>query len=583
MFQKPFKIKSNSALKGSDRKKLKCDIQKNFPQLTETELQNLLPNKANISTVKVLTHSSAYANVFCVQSDGDAAPVPIFFEVEKVHYPTVYLLWKHPKLVYHFTVWDPVIDFLRKGADLMLAGVVGHKESDFGGDLKTGQPVAVNTNSNRASVAVGKAARSSQDMKAFPTQGKGVLILHVEGDHLWFGTGARPNIPDLGLPGVALDEESEEENASSAEVEDAEESAEVQEEGTGEEVKNEVETGLEERLQDTKIAEEEAPLGPDFMDELLRYCFLKSWKTSAKKLALPVLTSNFFRLHMVPACPSRYTLDVKKSSFKKLGAFLKVMTQSGVITIREQTKGVETIVAVNLEHEDLKHFHLREDDYEEPKPEEKKEKESPHIRELYKITAHVAPIFKNYHCKKGDLLSAQNIRQHITEYVKQNNLQDPNNPRFVTLDATMHDALIGAGGGSDTVNITWEEVMQKCLSRMTQTYHLTATGPLTQPKPVKLEPIDIRVNMRSGNKKVTLINNLELFQIDIQDFAKKCQHGVAASTSINEAPGKKSRELLVQGNQVDFIAKLLQEDYKIPVRYLRGLEAAASKKKKNKK
>lgn len=74
--------------------------------------------------------------------------------------------------------------------------------------------------------------------------------------------------------------------------------------------------------------------------------------------------------------------------------------------------------------------------------------------------------------------------------------------RLVTLNPQLHDALIGAGGGSETLSITWEEVMQKCLSRMTQTYHLTATGPLTQPKPTKLEPIDMRVCTRSGNKKV---------------------------------------------------------------------------------
>jgi hypothetical protein len=55
-----------------------------------------------------------------------------------------------------------------------------------------------------------------------------------------------------------------------------------------------------------------------------------------------------------------------------------------------------------------------------------------------------------------------------------------------------------------------------------------------------------------------LINNIELFGIDIQDFSRKCQHGVAASTSISEVPGKKSRELLIQGNQVDYVAKMLQ-------------------------
>ncbi|XP_059490719.1 eukaryotic translation initiation factor 2D isoform X2 [Neocloeon triangulifer] len=561
-------------------KKLKADVLKCFPQLTEEHLQTLLPSKASVSAVKLLTHSSTYANVFCVQNESDPAPVPLFFEVEKAHYPTVFLLWKHPSLLYHFTVWDPVIDFLRKGADLMLAGVVNHKESDFGQNLQLGQPVAVNTNSNRAAIAVGKAARSSQDMRQFPSQGKGVFILHVEGDHLWFGPGARPTAPSLGPPTDEKEGENDEIEVPD-EIKAEENGAEVNIEDPVEETENL--NVLEEKLEETKISDEDAQAGPEFMDELLRYCFLKSWKNSAKKTPLPLLTSNFFRVHMIPACPSRYTLDVKKSSYKKLGAFLKAMTQEGLVTIKEQVKGVESIVEVNLEHEALKKFHLREDDFEEPKVEEKKEKESPHIQELYKITANVAPIFKNCNCKKGDMLTAQTVRNNVTEYVKQNNLQNPDNPRFVTLNATLHDALLGAAGGSDTVNITWEEVMQKCLSRMTQTYHLTATGPLTQPKPVKLEPIDMRVSTRSGNKKVTLINNLELFGIDIQDFARKCQHGVAASTSISEVPGKKSRELLVQGNQVDFVAKLLQEEYKIPLRYLRGLEAAAAKKKKNKK
>jgi hypothetical protein len=66
--------------------------------------------------------------------------------------------------------------------------------------------VAINLTSNRAAVAVGKAARSSQDMRAFPSQGKGVHVLHVEGDLLWFGTGARPSAPDLGQPGQAEEE-----------------------------------------------------------------------------------------------------------------------------------------------------------------------------------------------------------------------------------------------------------------------------------------------------------------------------------------------------------------------------------------
>lgn len=57
--------------------------------------------------------------------------------------------------------------------------------------------------------------------------------------------------------------------------------------------------------------------------------------------------------------------------------------------------------------------------------------------------------------------------------------------------------------------------------------------------------------------QVTLINNLELYGINIQEFARECQHGVAASTSISPVPGKKSLQLLIQGNQVLFVGNLL--------------------------
>lgn len=78
--------------------------------------------------------------------------------------------------------------------------------------------------------------------------------------------------------------------------------------------------------------------------------------------------------------------------------------------------------------------------------------------------------------------------------------------RLVQLDAILQDALEdnkSSPPAGATCKVSWEELMQKCMARMTQTYHLTATGPTTAAPPKgKLEPIDIRVSMRSGNKKV---------------------------------------------------------------------------------
>lgn len=63
------------------------------------------------------------------------------------------------------------------------------------------------------------------------------------------------------------------------------------------------------------------------------------------------------------------------------------------------------------------------------------------------------------------------------------------------------------------------------------------------------------------NFKVTLISNLELYGIDIIKFSKECQHGVAASTTINDIPNAMNRQVQIQGSQVNFVYNLLIGEY----------------------
>nr|CAH7745708.1 unnamed protein product [Callosobruchus chinensis] len=85
------------------------------------------------------------------------------------------------------------------------------------------------------------------------------------------------------------------------------------------------------------------------MDKLLSYCFIGALKYS-KNITLPVLTSNFYKLHMLPLCPPDKNMDIKKSSFKRLKVFLEKMDQEGLIKVREIKKGVEAIVQINKDH-----------------------------------------------------------------------------------------------------------------------------------------------------------------------------------------------------------------------------------------
>lgn len=108
--------------------------------------------------------------------------------------------------------------------------------------------------------------------------------------------------------------------------------------------------------------------------------------------------------------------------------------------------------------------------------------------------------------------------------------------------------------------ISWEELMSRVCGLMKSCYKVTGAAKEIEAKG-KIQPIQMKVETRSGNKKVTLVDNIELFGIPIAEFAKECQVGVSASASTSRPPGKKSDQLMVQGNQVLFIYNLLTGRY----------------------
>lgn len=148
------------------------------------------------------------------------------------------------------------------------------------------------------------------------------------------------------------------------------------------------------------------------------------------------------------------------------------------------------------------------------------------------------------------------IRKHVAEYVKKHECQNEVNKKLVK----PKEALIKICKTEN--NISWEELMEKVCESMKSCYKVSSgSGNEEILNRGKVSPITFTISQRSGNKKVTLIDNLELFGIKIGEFAKECQHGVAASTSISRPPGKKCDQLLVQGNQIIFINKLLTGSY----------------------
>lgn len=70
------------------------------------------------------------------------------------------------------------------------------------------------------------------------------------------------------------------------------------------------------------------------MDDLIITAFLRAAKYSVKDRQLPMLASTFYASHMLPARPGGTVIDLKKSSFKKVTAFLQQMQHRGLLALQ---------------------------------------------------------------------------------------------------------------------------------------------------------------------------------------------------------------------------------------------------------
>lgn len=312
---------------------------------------------------------------------------------------------------------------------------------------------------------------------------------------------------------------------------------------------------------------------PESEDELLKRSFLTALKREGKQMVLPLLTSTFYRCHVVPAADR--SIELKKTSYKKLSKFLTEMSNDRFITVKEEQKGIEKITAINLLHPDLIEFVPKV----QPKDGNVDSQNGSNLfvtemTELYLVTDETAKFFARFNVGIGEGVEKAQFKKILKEYVCNNKLQNPLNPHMVNCN----EILSTMCGGCELIE--FDQLFLIILSKMTHSFEMRSKNEL---KSSKNPIIQMTLATRSGNKKVTLVNNLEAFGIRLSEFEKACKIGVAASTSVTKLANQKGEQLLVQGNQIRFIHKLLTETYKIPSKNIVGMELAKKEKKAAKK
>ncbi|XP_058556737.1 eukaryotic translation initiation factor 2D isoform X5 [Neofelis nebulosa] len=569
MFAKAFRVKSNTAIKGSDRRKLRADVMAAFPTLGTDQVSVLVPGKEELNIVKLYAHRGDAVTVYV--SGGN----PILFEVEKNLYPTVYALWSYPDLLPAFTTWPPVLEKLVGGADLMLPGLVVPPAGLP--QVQKGDLCAIALLGNRAPVAVGVAAMSTAEMLTSGLKGRGFSVLHTYQDHLWRSgdKSSPPSLAPLALDPPDLSEEKESVQADPAlqgdlrrlTLEGEEENGEVQrmcgEKSLSEASEDPSVRGLNPDPTDSKTLQEQ-------MDELVQRCFLHALKCQVRKADLPLLTSTFLGSHMLSCCPEGRQLDIKKSSYKKLSKFLQHMQREQIIQVKELSKGVESIVAVDWKHP-----------------------------------------------RKGSILEGGEVRMIIINYVKRNDLVDADNKNLVKLDPILCDCILEKNEQHTVMKLPWDSLLTRsklkimyirslqttahepdltrylyfleyshthlfiCLEKLQPVYQVTFPGQEPIVKKGRICPIDITLAQRASNKKVTVVRNLEAYGLDPCSVAAILQQRCQASATVTPAPGAKdSLQVQIQGNQVHHLSRLLLEEYQLPRKHIQGLEKAPKPGKK---
>ncbi|XP_034623029.1 eukaryotic translation initiation factor 2D isoform X2 [Trachemys scripta elegans] len=592
MFSKSFRVKSNTAIKGSDRRKLRTDVAVAFPALSSEQLSELVPNREELNVVKLYAHKGDAVTVYANNRN------PVLFELEKTLYPTVYTLWSYPDLLPAFSTWPPVLQRLAGGADLMLPGVM--VPSCGLPQVQQGTLCAITLVGNRAPVAVGVATMSTAEMLAARMKGKGFTVLHAYTDHLW-GFGDKSYPPTI-APLVAEPAEMESTDDDDKDEEGREPDSDLciapsiqmdignlsLQEGDGcarlMEEEEPSETGAAEMAEDIAEVQPETEDGrtpQERMDELLHQCFFHALKCKVKKSELPLLTSTFLRNYMFSCCPEGQQLDIKKSSYKKLSKFLQYMQQQKIIQVKELNKGVESIVHIDWKHSDIKSFVVPEVvSAVSTAPESKcgdgeQLYHAPEIIPLYGVSTKMAPLFQESGHKKGSILSSSDVRNIIISYVKSNELVDETNKNFVKVNPILCDCLLDKWEQDEISKLKWDDLLSRCLEQLQPYHQVTFFGHEPIVRKGNLDPIDITIAQRSSNKKVTIIKNLELYGLDPQLVANTLQQRVQASATINTLPGTKDRvQVQIQGNQINHLAKLLLEEYQLHRKYIQGLEKA---------
>ncbi|KAF9185243.1 hypothetical protein BGZ51_002767 [Haplosporangium sp. Z 767] len=616
MFKKPpATLKSFSPLRSSDKRRLRDEILTSFPSLRDMEPINDIPINAIITpdglqSAKFTSYIEEPGTLYT-----DAEGTPLWFKVssskkDSLILPSVYTLWKFPTLIPGLTTWNPVVDKLRNGADLMIPGVITANNTEVP-DLDEGALVVIRARGNKYPLAIGTMAVSGQVIAAsrgkLPPKGKAVHIYHIHLDQLW-AMGSKMEFPADWAegPSVPVDENEYEtdgeDDADGELVKDMKKISINVSKGKAR-AKDESETELGHELADNQSGDQQMEqeqqqepatvLSTEEVDKFLQEALLQVLKfkitENVSKELLPMNASTLYSSYVLPnrARGRAADADIKKSSWKKLAKWLKAVEKQDLIKCKE-IKGDLFLLSVNWNHPELKAFRGHKTVEQQAARQAKVEAESSQansdvkvleVMEAYRPNSISATLFESTGRSKDGYYTLQELRALLLEYFKEKQLADPQNQRIIRLDGVLREVL--AKKGEQVDRVPRDQASDRLVNNMVLHHFIGYKG--QQPRFVigGVKSILITQEFRTRRKTVTRVSGLEHFMIDVDAFAQEiqvlCASSIAITPLVGASPKLNLREVMVQGPQVKNVTTVLQEKG-VPKKYIDLLDKTSTKK-----
>lgn len=184
-------------------------------------------------------------------------------------------------------------------------------------------------------IAVGVMACSSDELAANGPTGTALIVLHIIEDKLW-SSGPKV-VLEAALPEKTQNEEEKIQETNDQKKPEEDGSKENQIEET--KLENEPKKSEESEDGNSNAADEEEKVSPEVMDEYLMEAFLTALKISLDEKELPLDGGEFYSNHILPCKREGVYIDIKNTTYKKLGKFLQSMSKLGIIDFKEVKKG----------------------------------------------------------------------------------------------------------------------------------------------------------------------------------------------------------------------------------------------------